>query len=105
MRRIRLDEDDLRDYLTPLLAEQGYIKDDHEILGFEYRTRTIKRGGDYYRDEVKSGDAPPPEGVEVIRWIKVLVGPPKRTRREEERSEAEAPEPEPDDSETPSVVE
>lgn len=77
MRRVRLDEDDLIVFLRPMMEEQGYITEGHEILGFEYKTRKIKKGGDYYKDGVKDGEYPP-EGVEEVRWIKVLVGPRKR---------------------------
>ena len=102
MRRVRLDEDDLKIYLTQALGEQGYIKEGHEIIGFEYKTRTIKRGGSYYYDVVKDGEAPPPEGVEVVKWIKVLIGPPKK-RDQEHELDAEAQESE--TTETDSVVE
>jgi hypothetical protein len=83
MRRVRLDEEDLVVMLGPALAEQGYIPEGHEILGFEYKTKRIRKGGDYYRDGVKDGEYPP-EGVDEVRWIKVLVGPAKRRQREEE---------------------
>ena len=73
MRRTRLDEDDLIVMLTPTLTEQGYIQEGHKILGFEYKTRTLKKGGDYYKDGVNDKDYP--GEVEVIKWIKVLIGP------------------------------
>ena len=83
MRRVRLDTDDLISYLRPSLEEQGYIAEGHEIIGFEYKTRRIKKGGDYYKDGVKDGEFPP-EGVEEIKWIKVLIGPMKKREREQE---------------------
>ena len=83
MRRVRLDEDDLISFLRPALEEQGYIAEGHEILGFEYKTRRIKKGGDYYKDGVKDGEYPP-EGVEEVKWIKVLVGPSKKRERDQE---------------------
>lgn len=82
MRRVRLDEADLRIYLGEALGREGYIAEGHEVLGFEYKTRRIKRGGDYYKDGVEDGEYPP-EGVEEIRWIKVLIGPPKGRKRQE----------------------
>ena len=88
MRRVRLDEDDLISFLRPALEEQGYIPEEHEILGFEYKTRKIKRGGDYYKDGVKDGEYPP-EGVEEVKWIKVLIGPRKKREREPEEHEVE----------------
>lgn len=88
MRRTRLDEDDLVVMLTPVLQEQGYIEEGHQILGFEYKTRKIKKGGDYYKDGVKDGEYPP-EGVQVIQWIKVLIGPGKRKRKEEQDDDVE----------------
>jgi len=78
MRRVRLDEDDLVVMLTPMLAEQGYIAEGHKIIGFEYQTRTIKKGGDYYKDGVNDKDYP--GEVEVIKWLKVLIGPKKRQK-------------------------
>jgi hypothetical protein len=86
MRRTRLDEEDLIAYLRGPLEEQGYIKEGHQILGFEYKTKKIKKGGDYYKDGVKDGEYPP-EGVEEIRWIKVLIGPAKRRSQEEPEQE------------------
>lgn len=86
MRRVRLDEDDLVVFLTPMMQEQGYIAEGHQILGFEYKTRKIKKGGDYYKDGVKDGEYPA-EGVEEVRWVKVLVGPAKRRERQAEIAE------------------
>jgi hypothetical protein len=91
VRRTRLDEDDLIIMLTPTLTEQGYIQEGHKILGFEYKTRTIKKGGDYYKDGVNDKDYP--GEVEVIKWIKVLIGPSgKRVKEDIE------PEPEPEET-------
>ena len=78
--------------LTPTLTDQGYIQEGHKILGFEYKTRTIKKGGDYYKDGVNDKDYP--GEVEVIKWIKVLIGPSGKRAKEEpdddvERAEAE----------------
>ena len=95
MRRVRLDEEDLVVFLTPALTAQGYIAEDHKILGFEYKTKKIKRGGDYYKDGVKDGEFPP-EGVDEVVWLKVLVGPSKRRKAEGDEEpagdDAEAPE-------------
>ena len=81
MRRVRLDADDLIVFLTPVLEEQGYITEGHKIVGFEYKTRKIKKGGDYYKDGVKDGEYPA-EGVDEIQWIKVLIAPSKRVKTE-----------------------
>jgi hypothetical protein len=86
MKRTRLDEEDLKIFLTPGLEEQGYIPEGHVILGFEYKTRTIKKGGDYYKDGVEDKDYP--GEVEVIKWIKVLIGPKKRQQVKEEPEDA-----------------
>lgn len=83
MRRVRLDKEDLIVFLRPPMEEQGYIAEGHEILGFEYKTRKIKRGGDYYKDGVKDGEYPP-EGVDEVQWIKVLIGPGKKKDRDQE---------------------
>ncbi len=91
MRRVRLDEDDLMVFLRGPLEEQGYIAEGHEIIGFEYKTRKIKKGGDYYKDGVKDGEYPP-EGVEEIRWIKVLVGPSRRRKSKDESDDVEGTE-------------
>ena len=89
MRRTRLDEEDLVVMLTPTLQEQGYIAEGNSILGFEYKTRTIKKGGDYYKDGVDDKDYP--GEVEVIKWIKVLIGPGKRQKKiEPEEQESES---------------
>ena len=82
MRRVRLDEDDLVVFLSPVLKEQGYIAEDHAILGFEYKTRTIKKGGDYYKDGVNDKDYP--GEVEVIKWLKVLIGPKKGRKQDDD---------------------
>lgn len=83
MRRVRLDTEDLMVFLRGPMEEQGYIAEGHQILGFEYKTRKIKRGGDYYKDGVKDGEYPT-EGVDEIQWIKVLIGPGKKKDREQE---------------------
>lgn len=87
MRRVRLDEDDLIVFLTGPLMEQGYIAEGHKILGFEYKSRKIKKGGDYYKDGVKDKDFPA-DGVEEVRWIKVLVGPSKKRAEAQEDPES-----------------
>lgn len=94
MRRIRLDPEDLIAYLKPELTATGYIAEGHEIKGFEYKTKKIKKGGDYYKDGVKDGEFPP-EGVEELVWLKVLVGPAKRQKSDE------VDEPTEDDSDAP----
>ena len=91
MRRVRLDTDDLIVFLKPVLEEQGYIAEGHQIIGFEYKTRKIKRGGDYY-DPIKDGEVPP-EGIEIVKWIKVLIGPERRKKHDDEN--------EPDEVEVP----
>ena len=76
-RRIKLNEDDLKSFLGSALRDAGYMVD-AEIVGFEYTTKTIKKGGDYYKDGV---DDPEYSGeVEVVKFIKVLTETVKRRR-------------------------
>lgn len=70
-RRIKLNEEDLKAFLSDALRSSGYMTDDAEIVGFEYKTRTIRKGGDYYKDGVDDKDYP--GEVEVVKFIKVLT--------------------------------
>lgn len=81
-RRIRLDENDLVAFLTPALADAGYLDEGAQIVGFEFKTKRIKRGGDYYKDGVSDPDYP--GEVEIVRWIKVLTDTGRRRRKEED---------------------
>lgn len=87
-RRIRLDEEDLKAFLGGALQAAGYMDEDAEIIGFEYKTRTIKKGGDYYKDGVNAKDYP--GEVEEVRWIKVLTETKGRREREQPEPEPEA---------------
>lgn len=70
-RRIKLNEDDLKSFLGSALRSSGFMTEDSEIIGFEYTTKTIKKGGDFYKDGV---DDPEYKGeVEVVKFIKVLT--------------------------------
>lgn len=91
-KRIRLDEEDLIVLLGDALRAGGFMEEDAEILGFEYKTRTIKRGGDYYDDVVKPGDPDleRPEAIEIIKWIKVLTDTKQRKREPEPEEEAQS---------------
>ncbi len=84
-RRIRLDEQDLKDFLGPALASSGYMDKNAEIIGFEFKTKRIKRGGDYYKDGVD--DPEYPGEVEIIQWIKVLTDTGHRKRDDDEVSQ------------------
>ncbi len=81
-RRIRLDEEDLVVLLEPALRSSGFMAEDTHIVGFEYKTRRIRRGGDYY--DSLGPEEMPPEGVEVVRWIKVLTDTKRRKHEESE---------------------
>lgn len=84
-RRIRFDEDDLK-IIFGKFMEDTYLGEDGYIVGFEYKTRKIKRGGDYYKDGVDDPDYP--GEVEVIQWIKVLIDT-KHRRKEKDDGEGE----------------
>jgi hypothetical protein len=88
-RRIRLDEQDLKDFLGSALRSSGYMNEDAQILGFEYKTKKIKKGGDYYADGVADKDYP--GEVEEVVWIKVLTETKGKKEREEPALEPEQP--------------
>ena len=71
-RRIKLDEDDLRDFLTIGLRSSGYMTEHSKIIGFEYKTKRIKKGGDYYKDGIDDPDYPK-DGVDELIFVKVLT--------------------------------
>lgn len=86
-RRIKLNEDDLKSFLTMALRESGFMTEEDDILGFEYTTKTIKKGGDFYKDGV---DDPEYKGeVEVVKFVKVLVETGRKRREEEDASAAD----------------
>lgn len=70
-RRIRLDDEDLKAFLTDALSSSGYMEPGDKILGFEYKTKRIKKGGDYYKDGVD--DPNYPGEVEEVVWLKALI--------------------------------
>ena len=84
-RRIKLNEDDLKAFLTTALADAGYMDEGAHIVGFEYKTKTIKRGGDYYKDGVNDKDYP--GEVEVVKFIKVLTDTGRRRKQEDDPGE------------------
>ena len=79
-RRVRFDEDDLKIIFEQFMRDQ-YLQEDGRIIGFEYKTRKIKRGGDYYKDGVDDPDYP--GEVEVVQWIKVLIDTSGRRKNDE----------------------
>ena len=79
-RKIRLDEDSLIDLLTAGLRDAGYLNDGSKIVALEYRTRSIKAEGDYYKDLAEPGyDGP----IELVKWIRVLTTAPEAKPRED----------------------
>jgi hypothetical protein len=87
-RRIRLDEEDLRSILEEHMRGT-WFPEDGKIVGIELRTKNIKKGGDYYKDGVDDPDYPK-DGIEVVRWIRVMVE--SSSRKEERDGESEGDE-------------
>lgn len=86
-RRIKLNEDDLKSFLTDGLRGSGFMQYEDEIIGFEYTTKTIKKGGDFYKDGV---DDPEYKGdVEVVKFVKVLVETGRKRREEDDAASAD----------------
>jgi hypothetical protein len=71
-RRIKLNEDDLKSFLGEGLRSAGFMDVDSEILGFEYKVKRIKKGGDYYKDGIDDPEYPK-DGVDEVVMIKVLT--------------------------------
>lgn len=71
-RRIKLNEDDLRDFLTIGLRSSGFMQEHSKIIGFEYKVKRIKKGGDYYKDGIDDPDYPK-DGVDEVVMVKVLT--------------------------------
>lgn len=71
-RRIKLNEDDLKSFLGSSLRASGFMDEDSEIIGFEYKVKRIKKGGDYYKDGIDDPEYPK-DGVEEVVMIKVLT--------------------------------
>jgi hypothetical protein len=89
-RRIKLNEDDLKAFLTTALRDAGFMTAESEILGFEYTTKTIKKGGDFYKDGV---DDPEYKGeVEVVKFVKVLTETKHRRSSEDASTDDEGSE-------------
>lgn len=86
-RKIKLNEDDLKSFIGDALKSSGFLTDDAEIIGFEYKTKAIKRGGDYYKDPADPSDKDP----EIVKFIHVFT----ETKRKRS-SKTEVP---PDDAE------
>lgn len=84
-RRTRLDEDDLKDFLAQALKLNGYLDEDAKVIGIEFKTKKIKKGGDYYKDGVD--DPEYPGEVEVVQWVKVLSEVPKKRSSDEPEGE------------------
>ena len=82
IRKIKLNEDDLKSFLTAALRDAGYMDEESEIVGFDYRTKAIKRGGDYYKDPADPADKDP----EIVKFVTVFTET-KRKRRSKESSD------------------
>lgn len=81
---MRLDEDALTDLLTGALADAGLLREGERIVGYEYKTRRIRKGGDYYKDAVGPGETE----AEEVRWLRVLLET-SRSRKEETEEETD----------------
>ena len=71
-RRIKLNEDDLKSFLTIGLRSSGFMTEHSKIIGFEYKTKRIKKGGDYYKDGIDDPEYPK-DGVDEVVMVKVLT--------------------------------
>jgi len=85
-RRIKLLEEDLKSFLADGLRNSGYMSEEDEIIGFEYKTRRIKKGGDYYKDGVD--DPAYPGEVEEVVTVKVLVETGRKPRDDDGNDES-----------------
>ena len=83
-RKVKLNEDDLKSFLGDALRASGYMDAESDIIGFEYITKAIKRGGDYYKDPAEPNDKDP----EIVKFIKVHTET-KRKRRTNDEPEQE----------------
>ena len=68
VRRTRLDEDDLKSILGDAMRGT-WFDEGAEIVAIEFRTRSLKRGGDYYRDVAGPDD----RDVEVVKSVVVVT--------------------------------
>ncbi len=71
-RKIMFTEDDLKVIFKDWMPGAGFLQDGQEIVGFEFRTRRIKAGGDYTKDAIPEGleyDGP----VEEVKKLYVLI--------------------------------
>jgi hypothetical protein len=84
-RRIKLNEDDLKSFLTMSLRSSGFMTEESEIIGFEYKVKRIKKGGDYYKDGIDDPDYPN-DGVEEVVMVKVLTETKARKNKDEDAS-------------------
>jgi len=83
-RKVKLNEDDLKSFLGDALRASGYMDAESDIIGLEYITKAIKRGGDYYKDPAEPSDKDP----EIVKFIKVHTET-KRKRRTNDEPEQE----------------
>ena len=70
-RRITFTDDDMRVIFRDHMLSSGFLQEDQEIVGFEFRTKRIKKDGDFYKDPADPND--PDDQVEVVRKVIVLV--------------------------------
>lgn len=85
-RRIKLNEDDLKSFLTMGLRSSGYMTEHSKIIGFEYTVKRIKKGGDYYKDGITDPDYPA-DGVDEVKFVKVLTETIEPRRKKEDEPE------------------
>lgn len=79
-RKIKLNEDDLRSFLGDALRSAGYLDEESEIIGFDYKVKAIKRGGDYYKDPADPSDKDP----ELVKFVTVFTETKHRRKKDEE---------------------
>ena len=73
IKKIRLDEDSLASVIAASLKDAGFVPEGSSVRALELKTRTLKKGGDYYTDLVEPGYA---GEIELVKWVRVLVETP-----------------------------
>lgn len=84
-RKIKLNEDDLKSFLGDALRSAGYLNEDSEIIGFDYKVKAIKRGGDYYKDPADPSDKDP----ELVKFVTVHTETKRKRQSNKEDETAE----------------
>jgi hypothetical protein len=75
---VKFDEDDLKVIFGDWMPHGGFLGHGEEIVGFTFKTRPVKKGGDYY-EPINPGDE-----IEEIRYVQVHVQDAPRKRDETE---------------------